>query len=105
MYSSRNAAVADKANDAPRRLLEGYVDGHNNVRLNSATGYITPKDMLAGRREQIQAARDRKREAGRRLRESAVLLRRPEKIAVPCHFWNDSYQYPRGRGFWQPWTG
>ena len=28
---------------------EGYVDHYNNVRLNSATGYITPKDMLAGR--------------------------------------------------------
>src|ERR1700756_31431 len=35
-------------NDA-RRLVEGYVDHYNNVRLNSATAYITPKDMLAGR--------------------------------------------------------
>jgi hypothetical protein len=30
-----------------RRLLEGYVEHYNNVRLNSAIGYITPKDMLA----------------------------------------------------------
>ena len=29
-------------------LVSGYVDHYNNVRLNSATGYITPKDMLAG---------------------------------------------------------
>jgi transposase InsO family protein len=31
-----------------RRLVEGYVEHYNNVRLNSAIGYITPKDMLAG---------------------------------------------------------
>ena len=31
-----------------RRLVEGYVHHYNNVRLNSAVGYITPKDMLAG---------------------------------------------------------
>jgi hypothetical protein len=30
------------------RLVQGYVEHYNNVRLNSATGYITPKDMLAG---------------------------------------------------------
>jgi putative transposase len=35
--------------DDARRLVTGYVDHHNNVRLNSATGYISPKDMLAGR--------------------------------------------------------
>jgi hypothetical protein len=28
--------------------VEGYVEHYNNVRLNSAIGYITPKDMLAG---------------------------------------------------------
>jgi hypothetical protein len=30
------------------------------VRLNSATGYITPKAMLAGRQQEIHAGRDRK---------------------------------------------
>jgi Integrase core domain len=30
-----------------RRLVEGYVEHYNNVRLNSAAGYITPKDLLA----------------------------------------------------------
>jgi hypothetical protein len=30
------------------RLVKGYVEHYNNVRLNSAIGYITPKDMLAG---------------------------------------------------------
>jgi transposase InsO family protein len=37
--------------DDARRLVSGYVDHYNNVRLNSATGYITPKDMLAGRQQ------------------------------------------------------
>ena len=42
-----------------RRLVEGYVEHYNNVRLNSAVGYITPKDMLAGRQQEIHAGRDR----------------------------------------------
>ena len=46
------------------------VDHYNNVRLNSATGYITPKDMLAGRQQEIQAERDRKLEAARQQRQS-----------------------------------
>jgi putative transposase len=45
-----------------RRLVEGYRALHN-IRLNSAIGYITPKDMLAGRQQQIHTERDRKLEA------------------------------------------
>jgi hypothetical protein len=44
------------------------VDHHNNVRLNSATGYITPKEMLAGQQQEIHAERDRKLEAAREQR-------------------------------------
>jgi hypothetical protein len=40
--------------------VQGYVDHYNDVRLNSAVGYITPKDMLAGRQQEIHAERDRK---------------------------------------------
>jgi len=43
-----------------RRLVEGSVEHYNNVRLNIAIGYITPKDMLAGRQQEIHADRDRK---------------------------------------------
>jgi len=39
------------------------VEHYNNVRLNSATRYITPKDVLAGRQQEIHAERDRKLEA------------------------------------------
>lgn len=52
-----------------RRLIAGYVDHYNSVRLNSATGYITPKDMLAGRQEEIQAERHRKLETARQQRQ------------------------------------
>ena len=45
------------------------MDHYNNVRLNSATGYITPKDMLAGRQQEIHAERDRKLEAARKQRQ------------------------------------
>jgi hypothetical protein len=42
---------------------------YNNVRLNSATGYITPKDMLAGRQQDIHTERNRKLEAARKQRQ------------------------------------
>jgi putative transposase len=46
--------------DDARRLVTNYVAHYNNVRLHSAIGYIAPKDMLAGRAQEIFAARDRK---------------------------------------------
>jgi hypothetical protein len=55
--------------DDARRLVRGYVDHYNNVRLNSATGYITPKDMMAGGQQEIHGERDRKLEAARKQRQ------------------------------------
>ena len=52
--------------DDAQRLVQGYVEHYNNVRLNSATGYITPK---AGRQQEIHAERDRKLEAARKQRQ------------------------------------
>jgi transposase InsO family protein len=52
--------------DDARRLVSGCVDHYNNVHLNSAIGYITPKDMLAGRQQEIHTERDRKLEAARK---------------------------------------
>ena len=54
--------------DDARRLIGGYVEHYNGVRLHSAIGYVTPADLLAGRRDQIHAARDRKLEAAREQR-------------------------------------
>ena len=48
-----------------QRLVQAYVEHYNNIRLNSAIGYITPQDMLAGRQQEIHRERDRKLEAGR----------------------------------------
>ena len=55
--------------DDGRRLVHGYVERYNNIRLNSTTGYITPKDMLAGRQQAIHAERDRKLEEARKQRQ------------------------------------
>ncbi|MBZ5621347.1 MAG: hypothetical protein LAQ69_21855 [Acidobacteriia bacterium] len=65
MHPAGNAVVLDDA----RRLVQGYVDHYNNIRLNSATGYITPKDMLAGRLHEIHAECDRKLETARKQRQ------------------------------------
>jgi putative transposase len=51
------------------RLVQSYVDHYNGVRLHSAIGYVTPQDMLAGRQTEIHAARDRKLEQARQLRQ------------------------------------
>jgi putative transposase len=37
-----------------KRLIQQYVDRYNNVRLHSAIGYVTPRDMLTGRQAEIQ---------------------------------------------------
>ena len=55
--------------DDARRLIQSYVDHYNAVRLHSAIGYVTPQDMLAGRRAEIHAERDRKLEEARRQRQ------------------------------------
>lgn len=52
-----------------RRLIQRYVDHYNTVRLHSAIGFITPADMLAGRQAEIHAARDRKLDEARQLRQ------------------------------------
>jgi putative transposase len=51
------------------RLAQAYVEHYNNVRLNSAIGYITPKDMLAGRQQEIHSGRDRKLGEARKQRQ------------------------------------
>ena len=52
-----------------RRLIQQYVDHYNTVRLHSAIGFITPADMMAGRQAEIHAARDRKLDEARQLRQ------------------------------------
>jgi hypothetical protein len=69
------------------------VEHYNNVRLNSAIGYITPKDMLAGLQQEIQVGRDRKLEAARQQRKN-----RRQQIVE-----NDLTPPPRGVAFAADW--
>ena len=62
------------------RLIRQYVQVYNEQRLHSAIGYVTPKAMLEGRREQIHAERDRKLEAARRERELAARSQRTTQV-------------------------
>ena len=55
------------------RIVTTYVEHYNTVRLHSALGYVTPKDQLDGRAEQILAARDAKLEAARQARRTAAV--------------------------------
>jgi hypothetical protein len=64
--------------DDARRLIQIYVDHYNTVRLHSAIGYVTPQDRLAGRQEEIHAARDRKLEQARSHRQ----LRRQQTASL-----------------------
>lgn len=54
--------------DEARAIVARFVEHYNGVRLHSAIGYVTPNDFLAGRRDEIHAARDRKLEAAREAR-------------------------------------
>jgi putative transposase len=53
------------------RLIGQYVAVYNEQRLHSSIGYVTPKDMLEGRRQAIHDARDHKLETARQRRERA----------------------------------
>ena len=61
--------------DEARRLVAEYITHYNAVRLHSAIGYITPKDMLEGRAPLIHDERDRKladaRQRRKQLRQAA----------------------------------
>ncbi len=54
--------------DEARRVVENYIHHYNNVRLNSAIGYIAPIDKLNGRSETIFKERDLKLELARQAR-------------------------------------
>lgn len=55
-----------------RRLVGGYVEHYNNVRLHSAIGYVTPKDKLEGREMEIFSSRNRKLELARETRKQKM---------------------------------
>jgi transposase InsO family protein len=56
--------------EAVWRIVAGYVDYYDCVRLHSAIGYITPKDKLEGKDKAGFAERDRKLENARERRKA-----------------------------------
>jgi putative transposase len=65
-----------------RRIVADFVHRYNCERLHSAIGYVTPCDMLEGRREQIHRERDRKLEAARQARRERRLTLRTDSGAL-----------------------
>jgi hypothetical protein len=65
-----------------RRLVEDYVERYNDIRLNSAIGYITPKDMLAGQVGGGEATAEESPPAGRVTDETEYLRLRPSRRYV-----------------------
>ena len=51
-----------------RRVVTGYVQHYNEVRLHSAIGYVTPLTKLRGEEKQVFTERDRKLEDARERR-------------------------------------
>ena len=51
-----------------QRIVTKFVEDYNERRLHSSLGYVTPRDKLLGREQQIFADRDRKLEAARERR-------------------------------------
>jgi transposase-like protein len=66
-----------------RRIVDDYVEHYNTVRLHSATGYVTPKDILEGRAEAIFAERDRKLAAAREHRQQMRQKKREPSTPTP----------------------
>jgi transposase InsO family protein len=69
-----NPATLEEALAATEKVITHY----NEERLHSAIGYIAPKDKLAGREQEIFAARDRKLEAARARRAADRARQRAE---------------------------
>jgi putative transposase len=64
------------------RIVTQFVTEYNEVRLHSAIGYITPHDMLAGRQQEIQQARDAKIEEARLRRAQARQQQRDQNTTA-----------------------
>ena len=72
-----------------RRLVAGFVEYYNTVRLHSAIGFVTPRDKLEGRETLIQQERDRKLEHARKKRKQNHRLNTappaPARTTTPSH--------------------
>ena len=85
--------------------MEGSVEHYNKVRLKSAIGYITPKDMLAGRRQEIdvQAGSEAGRGANTAADSSAAGRMKNEWPSLRAAEASDEVDYFDGRIRKSPW--
>ena len=67
----------------PQRIVTKFVEDYNERRLHSSLGYVTPRDKLLGREQDIFDARDRKLEEARELRKQQH--RREAQNVEPCY--------------------
>jgi transposase InsO family protein len=65
-----------------RRITQKYVREYNETRLHAALGYVTPKDKLLGREQEIFDVRDRKLQEAR---ERRAENRRRQNLADECY--------------------
>ena len=70
---------------ASTRWNRRFVARYNDERLHSALGYITPRDKLHGREQEIYAERDRKLAEARRQREQRRRERRDAARQARCY--------------------
>jgi len=63
-----------------QRLLEGFIEHYNTVRLHSAIGYLTPQDKLLGREKAIFATRDQTLAEARQNRKIHRLNTHPHSV-------------------------
>jgi len=69
-------------NDAQaKKVVDQYGHYYNDVRLHSAIGYVTPKDMLEGRQKSILEERERKLHQAREQRKAKRSAQRSESVA------------------------
>ncbi len=69
--------------DEARHKVTDYVAYYNNTRLNSAVGYVTPKDKLLGNDARIFAERDRKLAEARERRKQMRQTRHEQSQSGP----------------------
>jgi transposase InsO family protein len=62
-----------------QRIVGAYVNHYNNERLHSSIGYISPKNKLEGRENEIFTERDRKLEEAREKRKRRRQMSRIDK--------------------------
>lgn len=67
-------------------MVARFVEEYNSTRLHSAVGYITPKDKVEGRAEEILAERDAKLAAARE-RRAARRQQQPNQQRNPFTPW------------------